>query len=344
MQLSNRDLQILDTVIRSYILTGDPVGSKTLKEIHSLNMSPATIRSSMSRLCEAGLLCQPHTSAGRLPTPLGYRYFIQQLISRCVLDENARRLIDDVFTELNEDTEHLLDNACEILADITGCVALMTTPYDSSAGVKKITLVPVDKYTAVLMIVTSAGMIKSRICRFEKQIKPDFLAKIDNMLTSALVDVPLDNVTPASVQSMLASFGDDSLYAMPAVFTALQMIESLSHASIKLKGQSNLFLHREFSADRMKPLFDWLQNEPQISNMLSQAGGDVTVILGSETGEQALGNSGVIVAKYRLGDSNAGAIGILGPDRMNYESIIPSVIYFRESLSRYLTNRFSERF
>ena len=90
MNISNRDLEILNIVIRSYILNGEPIGSKTLKDSHGLNVSSATIRSSMSRLCEMGLLCQPHTSAGRIPTPLGYRLFIQKLIPDSSLDENAK--------------------------------------------------------------------------------------------------------------------------------------------------------------------------------------------------------------------------------------------------------------
>lgn len=340
MQLSNRDLEILNIVIRSYILNGEPVGSKTLRDSHGLDLSPATIRSSMNRLCEAGLLCQPHTSAGRIPTALGYRLFIQRLIPECRLDENTRQAIDRVFPESGDDPENLLDCACEALADITGCVSLLTTPSGSESHIYRVRLVPVGKYTAVLMLITTTGIIKSRFCRFERQINAEFLAKIDNRLSLALVGTPLDSIGTASMQNMLSGLGEDALYAMPAVYSASELIDELSKAHVKLKGQSNLFAHHDYGSDKLKPLLDYLQNEPQVYQMLSQAGGDITVILGSETGERALKSSGVIVAQYKLGDRNAGMIGILGPDRMDYETIIPRVLYFKESLGRYLTGRF----
>ncbi len=340
MKLSNRDLEILNIVIRSYILNGEPVGSKTLRDDHGLNLSPATIRSSMNRLCEAGLLCQPHTSAGRIPTSLGYQYFIHKLIPECKLDENAKRAIDSLFPGAQEDPEELLDSACSALADITGCVSMLTPPQGSELKVYRVRLVPIDKYTAVLMFVTTAGIIKSRFCRFDRQINADFLSKIDACLAKTLVGRPLDSVNAASMQNMLIGLGEDALYAMPAVYTASEMVEELNQARVKLKGQANLFSHREYGSDKLKPLLDYLHNEPSVCNMLSQAGGEITVILGSETGEKALKSSGLIVTKYKLGGQNVGAIGILGPDRMNYETIIPSVLYFKESLGRYLTDRF----
>lgn len=342
MKLSKRDLEILNIVIRSYILNGEPIGSKTLKDSHNLGVSSATIRSSMSRLCEAGLLCQPHTSAGRIPTPHGYRMYIQQLISSCVLDERSKKIIDSVFPDTGDNPDALLDNACEALAHITGCVSLLTTPHSEGAVIHKIKSVPVGRYTSILMMITPTGMIKSKYCRFERKVNEEFLKKIDNMLSDALVNKPVELITPATIQSTLLNLGEDALYAVPAVSAAIELADELSKTSIKLKGQSNLFSHREFCSDKIIPLFDYLKNESRLHNMLSHTGGDITVILGSETGERALSHSGVIVAKYKLGDENAGAIGILGPDRMNYETIIPSVLYFKDSLGRYLTKKYTQ--
>ena len=342
MNISNRDLEILNIVIRSYILNGEPIGSKTLKDSHGLNVSSATIRSSMSRLCELGLLCQPHTSAGRIPTPLGYRLFIQKLIPDSSLDENAKNEIDNLFPESDIDLDKLLDNACELLADLTGCVSIMTIPQNTDSVIRKLKLVTVGRYTAVMVMITPTGLIKSRYCRFERTIDGNFLNRLENMLSQALVNKPLESFSPAFMQSILLSLGEDSLYAMPAIYVASKLITELSQTSIKLKGQKNLFSHKEFCSDKIIPLFEYLQNQPSLYNMLSNAIGDVTVILGSETGERALNSSGVIVAKYKLGDKNVGTIGILGPDRMDYESIIPSVLYFKDTLGRYLTHRYTQ--
>ena len=344
MLLTQREASILNAVIRSYIITGEPVGSKALRDAQSMNLSPATIRAAMNRLCELGLLEQPHTSAGRIPTAAGYRYFIENLLPNCRLPQAIKDQIDSIFPHCSQQPDSLVEDSCEALAELTGCAALLTTPADREAYIKSVRLMQVSRHTAILVLLTSSGMMKSRIFRFELPVSSALLEKIDAVLRQEVYNLPLDELNPVMMQGLLLTLGEDSLAAAPAISALMDAANDIAESQVKLKGETNLLTHREFSAERAKMLFDYLQNDLALLHILRRTGDGLSIILGNETGEDALNSSGMIVTHYSIGDRDVGAIGILGPDRMDYEHIIPSVLYFKDKLGGLLTERFSDDF
>ncbi|MBQ2676494.1 MAG: heat-inducible transcription repressor HrcA [Clostridia bacterium] len=340
MELSQREQAVLQAVIRSYIVTGEPVGSKALCEIPTLNVSSATIRAKMSELCELGLLEQPHTSAGRIPTALGYRYYIEQLMSDYHLTDEDKNVIDSLLPHNMDQPERIIEQACEALAELTNCAAMLTTPADERACVKKVNLIMLGRKTVMAVLVTSSGIIKNKITRCDLDISIDLLEKVDNILKQTVYGMPLSELNMPLSQMIIMQLGAEALTAAPIIIAVFEAAGSAADAEVKLKGESNLLRHREFSSSKASQLLEYLKKKNGLIPFLKNVDNGISVVLGDEIGESALSSSGVIITRYNLFDRQVGSIAILGPDRMDYEHIIPSILYFRDSLSRLLTESF----
>lgn len=337
MQLNKRNSDILSAVIRAYIITGEPVGSKQLLETEPLNCSSATIRAKMSELCELGLLNQPHTSAGRVPTAKGYRYFISELIKNNTLSDEDKRIIDSLMPQNITSPDRLIDAACSALADYTGCAAMLTTPSDKQSLISEIRLIDVGYNKVMLVLIASNGMISNSITRCDENISPEALATINEILKSQLIGTVLEDFTPAAAQSMLSSFGKYALLTAPILAALYDAAADIANSRIHLSGESYLISHREFANARATGILKFLHSKREMLSILSQFHDDINVVLGNETGEAALTSSGVVATKYYVGGKELGSIGILGPDRMDYEHIIPGLLYFRKEFSKMLS-------
>ena len=155
MELPVRKSKILNAIIKQYIATGEPMGSKGLLDYLDFSVSSATVRNEMASLSDMGYLVQPHTSAGRVPTQMGYRYYLDHLIEPIELSSRERRAIDDVLTAVADDPEHILNKGAEILSQLTGCVALSTTPPTENTTVDRIRIIQISRHTAMMIMITS---------------------------------------------------------------------------------------------------------------------------------------------------------------------------------------------
>lgn len=341
MVLSERQKQILFSTVQTYISTGEPVGSKILCEVMPIQVSSATIRSVLSDLCELGFLNQPHTSAGRVPTAMGYRFFIEQLLNEKVLSTDEKRDIDQMVGSFCGSTESVLEAACESLARFTGCAAMVTAPAEKSAKVKQIQLIKIGRRTVMTVVVTSNGIIKNRVAKCEMPIEDAQLENAHSVINKALIGKNLEDVSIANSQGIICNLGIDMLLLAPIVSAVIDCIISAVESDLKLKGESNLLIHNEFSGIAAAKLLNYLQNRTSVLNMLKNRHNNLTVLLGNETGEDALDKSGMIITSYKLSNEHSGSIGILGPERMDYERIIPAMLYFRDALSKLLCDSFS---
>ena len=204
-ELTDRKLQILAAVVREYSETGEPVGSKSLAA--DLNLSSATIRNEMSELAELGLLEQPHTSAGRVPTAKGYRLYVNQLMHRQPLSERDKREIDDMLPGQVEDPGVLAEAAARALAELTDCAAVTTTPADDQATVKQVRVLPLSRQTVVVAALTSSGLMKSRICLVEGGVTPDMLEKFIRFAEEQLYGLPLSDFQQGLTQTLAVQMG-----------------------------------------------------------------------------------------------------------------------------------------
>lgn len=341
MELSERKRIILAALIKSYIKTGEPVGSKYLLELTGLRVSPATLRNEMSELCELGLLSQPHTSAGRQPTSDGYTFYFEKLMNRREVPEDLKTIIDKMLSDAAKDPENLASVAGQLLSDLTGLPALMATVTREETYVRRVEVLPMGRRTVLLLLITSDGLAKSRICRSAFDIAPNVLLYFDKLAATEIIGTELVRFTPAFLQSLVAKSSDLSLFLMPLLSSIFEMVEELQSKSINVRGESNLMKCCANENDA-RALLELLTRQETLFPLLANTHEDIEIIFGDTTEISDLKPSSIVVAKYRLGNEDIGRIGVIGPARMAYEQLIPSVEYFAARLGKVMTQAIND--
>lgn len=342
--LPTRRQQILAAIVEQYIETGEPVGSKALLNRLNISVSSATIRNDMAALTQLGLIYQPHTSAGRIPTQNGYRYYVDNLMKVEELGEGDRRRIEAGVDERSGDPEALLSKAGEALVNFTNFAALSTTPADENAYIKNIEMVPVSPRVAMVVLLTSTGILKSKPCRMDVPITADIKDAFDTLVEEHFNGVPLGEISTVKIQTLAASLGAKALSMSTLLVTIADLAEMASQAEIRLEGKSNLLGYKEYS-DNLPDLLKFLGDAEPLNMLVSSketAEPGIEVRIGSENRFSELANSTTIISRYRIGDGATGAIGIIGPTRMNYSKLIPSIQYLSDIVSKVLSEVYEE--
>ncbi len=342
--LPTRRQQILAAIVEQYIETGEPVGSKALLSRLDIHVSSATIRNDMAALTEQGLIYQPHTSAGRIPTQSGYRYYVDNLMKPETLTEGERRRIEAGVDERSGDPEALLSKAGEALVNFTNFAALATTPSDENAYIKNIEMVPVSPKVAMVVLLTSTGILKSKPCRMDAPLTAEMKEAFDVLVDEHFRGVPVAEVNTVKIQTLAASLGAKALSMSALLVTIADLAEMASQAEVRLEGKSNLLGYKEYS-ENLPTLLKFLGDEEPLGMLVSSAessGPGIEVRIGSENRFSELSNSTTIISRYRIGDGATGAIGIIGPTRMNYSKLIPSIQYLSDIISKILSEVYEE--
>lgn len=337
MELSLRKQKILAAVVEIYIASGEPVGSKSVCDALDFNVSSATVRNELSELNELGLLEQPHTSAGRVPTQRGYRLYIDTLMRRQPISGEEKRVLDSMILPSAYDPEKLLDGVAKVLASMTKFAAVSTTPSSEGADIRAVQLVQTSRRTAMVILMTSAGTMKSRVFHCDFDLSPEILRIFFRMLNEKLVGLPVASVTPGYIQSLAASLGDMAMMMSSALMAVADVAQDSMHSDICLDGQVNLLFYPEIGQVGVKRILDFLSRPMELSRLLSQQEGNIRVLIGQESKRPELCDSSVVVSKYAVGGHDAGAIAIIGPMRMNYSRVISNIEYLSGSVGRMLT-------
>ncbi len=337
MDIGERKKKILKAIIRAYAMTGEPVGSKTLSEYLDISLSPATIRNEMVGLDELGLLEQPHTSAGRVPTQLAYRYYIDQLMTKTMIDPEVRRYIDSILPDISDDPERLLKEAPNLLAQITRYAAAATTPGSDQATIKSIQVMPTGRRTALIILVTSGGVLGNKLFRCDFDLTPELLRVISRLLSERVSGVPIASVSPAFVQTLAASLPDVALIVSPVLIAVYEAAREVREAEINLGGQVNLLSFPEFGGENAKLLFEFLEKRAELARLISKQQEGIHVLMGQEFGRPELKDMSIVTAHYALGGQNRGAIAVIGPNRMDYPNIVANLGYLASALGKLLS-------
>lgn len=337
MEISERKRKILAAIVEAYVKTGEPIGSKALCEALDYSVSSATIRNEMADLVELGLLEQPHTSAGRIPSHEGYRLYIDQLMHQTPLTEDEQRFIDGSLSASANDPEHLLEDASQILAEMTRYAAVSTTPSDEEATVRHLQLVQTGRRTAMVVMTTSSGMLKNKIFRCDYDLTPEILRIFHKMLNEKLGGIPVASITPAFIQTMAASLGEMTMLMPSVLMAVLEASREAMETDVRLEGQYNLLFLPEFGMDNARRLMEFLNQREQLIRLLEGQTGVTKVLIGPESEYPELYDSSLVVSRYSLGGRNAGAIGIIGPTRMDYAKMIPKLEYLASTVGTLLS-------
>lgn len=341
--LPTRRQKILSAIVDQYIATGEPVGSKTLLSKLDISCSSATIRNDMAALTKLGYIYQPHTSAGRIPTQAGYRYYVDHLMKVHELGAGERRQIEAGVDAHSSDPDTLLTHACEALEELTNFAVVAATPADENAIIRNIEMVPVSAKTCVIVLLTSTGVLKSKACRLGSPIQQETIDTFHWVVGEQFVGRELSEVSMVMVQTAVASQGAQALTMLPLLTTVYDLVKSASRSSIQMGGQSRLLDYKDYG-DSVTELLNFLHESGPMSLLIDDADDtdDVEVRIGTENKYRELGSSTTIISHYRIGDGATGAIGIIGPTRMNYSKLIPGIKYLSEVVSHVLSEVYEE--
>lgn len=334
-ELSNRKKAVLEAVVKAYIETGEPVGSKILTSLLENAPSSATLRNEMNELCALGLLSQPHTSAGRVPTSSGYRLYINSLMKPSAIGESAKRFLDSSFLSVGGDIREIPIAVAKVISNLTGFPTVVSFMADSSVYLKKAELMPISSKSAVLLAVTSDGRTDNRLCNIPSGLTDELILSFKDIVGKKLRRRALDDFDRAYLQSITAAQGINSLELIPIIAELFSMMSDINASTVSIKGRSNLYdLFGEQQARRILSLSG--RRDALISVL--EGAEDQQVIFGNDTGLSELQDKALVVSKYSINNRYCGKIGIIGPGRMSYEQIIPSIEYAATKLSEMLTN------
>ena len=336
MDIDDRKLRILAAIIETYIQTGEPVGSKTLAQKFGFTMSPATIRNEMAALFEMGLLEQPYTSAGRVPSHMGYRVYIDQLMQCQALTEAEKSEIEALFNLRDPDPDRLLADAAAALAKYTGCAAFSSTSTPHGVTVRKIQLIPTGTRTALLLLVASNGVIKNKVIRLDFNMTPQNAEFLDQLANGRFAGRSLEEISASYINSVAESVGEYSRIFTPVLAGIYELCRQVYDGQFYAGGQTNLLNYAEF--DRVAhDLLTLVSNKRKMDAVLPHDDRPISVLIGKENPFEELAGGSVVVATYDIGPDRCGAIGLVGPVRLDYRRLIPHMEYFAKTLGRLLS-------
>jgi heat-inducible transcriptional repressor len=330
--MASRQLEILKAIVDEYVATEEPVGSKTIASRAGLGISPATIRNEMAVLEDAGLITQPHTSAGRIPTNKGYRVFVDQLDQIKPLSNAERKAIEN-FLDGASDLDDVISRTVRLLAQVTKQVAVVQYPSLIKAKVRHIELVLLNPNRVMIVLITDTGRVEQRMVELPFDINESALSDLHNKLNVAIATQSLANVA-TKLDSLASTYrGSDQSNVIVIIATLIEMAIEHPEEKVVLAGTSNLARANQDLSSSIHPILEALEEQVVLLRLLSGTDSSVRVQIGDEQSEKSLRKTSLVSVGY----ANIGALGILGPTRMDYAASITAVNAVAHYVGRFLT-------
>ena len=327
-ELDLRKKTILISIIRNYLETGEPVGSRTISKYADINLSSATIRNEMSDLEELGFIIQPHTSAGRIPTDKGYRFYVDLMMQEKEEElSNLKVMLDKKEQKLDT----VLKEAAKLIAANTNYASLITTPTYSSRKLKFIQLSSIDEFTLLVVIVIEGNIIKNKMLKLDEPLSNETLIKLNIMLNTFLQGLDQNEISLGLIQKMkeeslgYTSVVSDIIDAIAITFTESESVEMYT------SGATNILRYPELNEEgRISNILSVIEDKEQLKDLtcsesINSGNGSIQVYIGDESPIEATKQCAVVTATYQLEEGVYGKIGIIGPKRMDYEKVVSSL-------------------
>lgn len=337
MELTARKKRILRAIIETYIATAEPVGSRAVVENAGLDVSTATIRNEMADLTEMGLLEQPHTSAGRIPSAAGYRLYVNELMDHHQLTMQETERINQALNLKMEELDRVIDRAGKVLSQIGDYPVFTVATAKERVTVKRFDLLMVEENAFIAVVMTDNSVVKNKLIRMPDQLSDTQLQLLSAVLNSSFVGLSREEMEQTldkmETRTAPAAF---ELIALVVEF-AVEVLAEQRHRKVHTSGITNLLEHPEYhSLDRAKPLMAYLSEESEAARlpMTLSSGKNMDILIGPENVSDALKDTSVVMASYDIGDNMKGVIGVVGPTRMDYAKVTARLSYFADSLTR----------
>lgn len=332
--VDKRAAKILSAIVDEYVRTGEPIGSKALAEKPEIGVSSATIRNTMAALEQDGYLNHPHTSAGRVPTYKGFRYYIENLMSPEPIDNAKIDEIDRLLENGAVTDEAIIRNASTALTELTKCAAISTNHASKFSVITKVDVIPTGKRMYVLLMITSNGAIKNKVCRMEFDMTGEQMTDFTRFLNEHLRGVNLENMSEEYIGGLTAALGGYMLSLAPLLHAVYELSEEMMRDSVEVKGETNLLACNEFPTE---DVIKFIERKSELSNLLNDALSGINITFGDEDGTFAISNGAMVSASYYKDGKPAGSLGIIGPIRLDYRKVIPYIEYLSQRVTRMLS-------
>ena len=334
-ELDDRKTKILNAIIRNYLDTGEPVGSRTISKYTDLNLSSATIRNEMSDLEEMGYIVQPHTSAGRIPSDKGYRFYVDNLITE--KDSQIQEMKDFVI-EHTEKVENVLKQVAKMLATNTNYATMISAPTFNHKKVKFIQLSQVDVSQILTVVVMEGNIVKNKIIEAPGEVDQETMLKLNILLNSSLNGLTIEQINLSTIAKLKEQAGIHSDIISNVLDAVAEAISEEDELEIYTSGATNIFKYPELSdTERASELINAFEEKQELANLVTERLGEsqntgIQVYIGDESPIQTMKDCSVVTATYELGDGIKGTIGIIGPKRMDYEKVMDNLTNLKRKL------------
>ena len=338
MNLTERKKKILRAVVESYIRTAEPVGSKAILDLTELKVSSATIRNELSDLTEMGYLEQPHTSAGRVPSPKGYRLYVNELMEEQRLSLEETKQINDALHLKMQELDKVIDQAGRMVSQLTNYPAFAVAGGRRRTTIQRYDLIMVDVNSFIVVVMTDSNVVKNKLIRLPTDLSQPQLQMLTTLLNASFVGKSLEELTPELMR--VAEHAAGSAYGLISLVVsfAMDVLDSLEHSPVYTAGTSHILDHPEYrDVGKAQKLMSYLTEDQSLANVLDLPAlneDNTKILIGPENVADELKDTSVVLASYDIGDGMKGVIGVVGPTRMDYAKVAAKLSYVADGLSK----------
>ena len=335
MDLTERKRRILRAIIESYIQSAEPVGSKAIAQAIGMEVSSATIRNEMADLESMGLLEKPHTSAGRIPSPKGYRLYVNELMEEHKLSLQETERINQALRLKMQELDRVLDQAGRVVSQLTNYPAFALSSGMDRVTIRRFDLLMVERNAFIIVVMTDSNIVRNRLIRLPSDLTEAQLQMLNTLLNTTFTGLTLDEITPELMRVAQHAAGEAYGLISLVVSFAMEVLESLEHRRVHTAGLAHLLELPEYqNLERAQPLMSYLSEDQDAARFPVPENGPMRILIGPENVADALKDTSVVMASYDIGDGMRGVIGVVGPTRMDYAKITARLSYFAEGLTR----------
>ncbi len=328
--LNERKLKILEAIVRGYVSTAEPVGSRTIEKKHNIGISSATIRNEMSDLEEMGLILKPHTSAGSIPSEKGYRIFVDEILPKASVSDSEIELFHQIINKNIEHIDYLMKETAKMIADMTKGIAVISEPKANQVKIRSISFVPIDEQSFSIVIVTDDKKVANKIVHYSEMILLNNQAyyNLGLIMTEELEGLAVSDITNDHYNYLKQrALIDESLLAK-ILTTMLEILNERNNYKVYTYGKENILSIPEFGEpSKAIEIFKTLEEKQMLVSILGENNENIQVLIGSENQIEQMRDCSIVRKSYSIGDNSSGCIGVIGPTRMEYEKAINALNY-----------------
>ena len=335
MDLTERKKRILRAIIENYIQSAEPVGSKSVAEFLDRKLSSATIRNEMADLEALGLLEKPHTSAGRIPSPQGYRFYVNELMEAHKLSVQETERINQALRLKMQELDRVIDQAGRVVSQLTNYPAFALSSGMERVTIRRFDLLMVERNAFIIVVMTDSNVVRNKLVQLPSDLTEAQLQMLNTLLNTTFTGLTLDQITPELMRVAQHAAGEAYGLISLVVSFAMEVLESLEQRRVHTAGLAHLLELPEYqNLERAQPLMSYLSDVQDESRFPVPQGGPMRILIGPENVADALKETSVVMASYDIGDGMRGVIGVVGPTRMDYAKITARLAYFAQGLTR----------